>query len=992
MKRLLPFALLFATLIAAPHLSAQPLIRPFTFVPTPGDSTLSAWLPSLPPGAAGSHGFVRSNASGHLEFTDGTPARFTGVSLLAAACFPDSTSAIAIAARLQKHGVNLVRFVNIDYNNFNSASVLATGTKSDSLSAAQMKRLDWFLHHLRARGIYAHLVLKSRNAPRRDDGVWGWDSVYNSGQTHQFISAPMRSMQQRVITKLLSHANQYTGLRYADDPAIALMTITDQASPWYFWTIDYLNERSGIMSHGHSRMLDSLYSIHLQRRYGGTPVLRTAYYEGIRSVAPNSVANPGFESFTDSWELVVGEAAQASLVVVQGTDAAPGEGPNSLRVAVRATPGNESRIYLQQSGLKFRTDGIYRVRFRAKTDTAAGRPMRIYMFRNAPPYYGLGFDTTVSVTTAWQTYEVTMRSTATDSVAGTLRFYIGRSLGDIFLDGIEIQETGREGVLPGEAIEARNMVRPRFSAAWRYARRRAVDLADFYDSLGRTYYRDMTAHLRSLGVRVPIAGTNQTSGISDTRTQSEFDFTSESASFDFNGARPGMSYSDSTWVIRQYSILTFRDSKIPEFSRSAIVGKPFIAEAYGHAYPNRNRAEMMLYMPAYASLHDWDGAYLYYYTTSSTEFATRRRAIKDEFYQVANDPSVTALLPQFAAIMRNRWIAPATRTIELEYDSSETRDLPINYYISASNNYNTDGSMSNVVNMVHAVRIKTFDAERHMTGSDYYFTVPEDDKIESDTREIVRDITRGTMSVNTPFAQGGSGALGNVSILETSDLGVSWIDGAQHATYLWTTLDSNRLDSSRRSLLTITTRSVNEGAAWQFGDSSLGKVWGTGSTQLESVRLGLNFYTDADSLYLIPLDSSAQPTLRRIPAVRSGDSWRVVVDLGTEATPWFGVQQIFTPASTTHSPHESSRSLTTVGDIMPMPVTQRSTLNVSTGATSSITARVYDALGRNIMHQLLTGPRAVGSLVAARLVPGAYTVVINVDGRRESRRFIVARP
>src|SRR5688572_14604796 len=168
MKNLLLLVLLAVAMSGSSQLlMSQPLIRPFTFVPTPTDSSRSDWLPALPAGAAGSHGFVRTTTSGHLEFTDGTPARFIGVSLNATACFPDSVAAIATAARLQKHGINVVRFMNFDYHSFNSASVLAPGNRSDSLSASQMKRLDWFLYQLRIRGIYSHLVLKSRNGPRR---------------------------------------------------------------------------------------------------------------------------------------------------------------------------------------------------------------------------------------------------------------------------------------------------------------------------------------------------------------------------------------------------------------------------------------------------------------------------------------------------------------------------------------------------------------------------------------------------------------------------------------------------------------------------------------------------------------------------------------------------------------------------------------------------------------------------------------------------------
>jgi hypothetical protein len=980
---------LVAVVLGVPA-GAQPLLRPFTFVIPNGDSSRSQWLPALPSEIAGARGAVRVGALGHLEHGDGTPARFVGVSLATTACFPDSASAIAVAMRLQKLGVNLVRFIYFDYHNYGSASVLAAGNRSDTLSPAQMKRLDWFIHQLRSRGIYSHLVLKSRNGPRSEDGVPGFATTYNSGQQLQYFSEPMRAMQRRMIAALMNHRNSYTGQRYADDPAIALMTITDQSSPWYFWMVDYLNERENVLSREHSLMIDSLFSVFLERRYGNTAALRAAYREGIGALGANIVRNPGFESFTDDWELTVSEGAQANLVVVQGTDVAPGAGANALRVVVRASNGAENRVYLQQTAIPVRRDGIYRVRFSAKTDTAAGRTLRLSFFRGTPPYSTLGLDTTVTLSTSWQTYETTFRSFSTDSIASIFRFYIGRSAGDVYLDGIEVQESGREGLAAEETLEARNIGRAKFGVAWRLPRRRAADLGEFYDSLGSSYYRDMTAHLRSLGVRAPIAGTNSASSSVDARAQSAFDFTSESATWDYLSARPGLTYSDSTWVIRQYSVLASRDQKIPEFSRVAIAGKPFIGEGYAHIYPNRNRAEMMLYLPAYASLHDWDGAYLYAYTSIGSEIATRQRAMKDDYYQVGNDPAVAALMPQFSAIMRNRWIAPAKRTVEISYDSLELRDLPLNYAVTHNNSFNTDGALQNVMTMVHGVRIASFNSPRHLTSGDYYFTVPEDDQIASDTREIVRDVTKATMTLNTPFAQGGSGRLGGVATLATDELSVSWIEGAPHATWLWTSLDDTALDSARRSLLTITTRSVNEGALWQFGDSSLGKNWGTGPTQLESVTLGLNFHTDADSLELLPLDSTGTPFGRAIVATRSGDSWRAIVDLGAERTPWFGVRQRFAgdPSS---AQDDAAGSTLSAGEIGPMPVTGRSSLRVRSGSASPIEARVVDLLGREALRlPTTTGPAVSLRIDAASLAPGAYLLEVASGGRRMVRRFVVA--
>jgi hypothetical protein len=972
-------------------LAAQPLVDPFAFVIPSNDSTTSQWLPSMPREIAGSHGFVRASAGGHLEFEDGVPVRFFGVGMQGSACFPDSATAVTMAAHLAKLGVNLVHFDYFDYHNSDGASTLAPGQRSDTLSASQMKRLDWFLHQLRMHGIYSHLVLKSRGGPRRDDGVPGWDSTYGNGQYITFHSEPFQRVQRTYLTKLLGHLNPYSGRRYADDPSIALMTIVDQLSPYSLWVGDYLNMRSGVLSYSHSRLLDTMFSDFLRRRHGSTAGVRAAYREGIAGTGPELLKNPGFELFTDNWELTVGEGALASSVIVSGPDVA--EGANSLRLAIRRVNGTESRIILDQEGFPMVRNGIYRLSFKARTDTAAGRQLRVQLFRSSP-YAALGADTTVTLTTAWQTYSVTFRSTVDDSLTTTIRFSAGKTLGDVLLDGVHLVATGREGLGAGESLEAFNIERAKFRDTPKIAWNRMIDLAAFYDSLARAYYGGMRSHLRSLGVRVPVAATNQTQSSADIWVQSELDFTSELATWDGNFARPGLPYSDSTWVIRNYSILDARDQKITEMARAAVVGKPFIAEGYGHAYPNAHRTEMMLYLPAYLSLQDWDGGYLYRYANSQTELGDRRRALKDDFWGIAGDPSVLALMPQASAIIRNHWIRPAEREIAIQHDTADLAALPITYYARGS--FEIDGSFDNVSTMINRVRIGSFNAPRHYTASDYYVTIPENDRIESDTKEILRDVTKGVMTVNTSHAQGGSGRLGLLASMKTDNVSTSWIKGAAHTTWLWTSLDTTPLVRAGRSLLTISTRSLNTGALWQFGDSSIGKNWGTAPTMLESVTLGLNFTTDADTLRIHPLDSTGRPSGRVVEATRAtGGTLRVTLDLSTEQTPWFGVEQIFARIDSTTGVRENYgiAARIAVGEASPNPATTTTMIPVELPAGEPIlSARLYDPLGDLVLE--IPAHRAVtGSLVidVAGLAPGVHICVVRIGEGTFARKIVVAR-
>lgn len=995
MKRFVTACTLLALLTATAV--AQPLVKPFTFVLPTYDSTRSVWFPQLPPDDIDARGFLRTLSDGHLGFADGARARLVGTSLTGTACFPDSATAITTAAHMRKLGINMVRFIYFDYHNFDGASTLAPGFRSDTLSPSQMKRLDWFLYQLKANSIRSHFVLKSRNGPRRDDGVPTWDSAYSNGFYITYFSEPFQRMQQRYMSKLFTHVNPYTGKRYVDDPEIALVTVTDQNTLYDAWINDRLHQRTNVLSYNQGRLLDTLFNNYLRGRYSGTPTLRNVYREGLAAPGPNLVKNPGYESFTDNWSLTVGEGAQASLVIVQGPDVAPGEGTASLRVVIRKSNGNEARAYIDQLGLPVKKNGIYRLRFKARTDSAAGRPIHVVMLRGSTPFDNLGINETPALTTTWQTFDYTFRAIGTDTIGAIMRLYLGRQMGDVFLDGFIFQETGRDGVLPGESLENNTVARARLRDVTKYALRRIQDQTNFYDSLARAYYGSMRTHLRSLGVRAPIAGTNSSASAPDSWAQSDFDFTAETSQWDFSGTRTGTPYSDSTWVMRNYSVLRFRDQKIPEFSHNAMVGKPFIAEQYLHIFPNAHRPEMMIFMPSYAALHDWDGLYFYSYSDRNTEMADRRRVFAGDYSSFIGDPSISSLFPQVSAALRNGWIAPAQRTVHIEYDTPDLRYLP-NVYYSRGTTYNIEGTLQNVANMVSAIRLDSFNASRHYTGDDYYVTIPSDDNIQSDTREITLDMTKGVMQLNTPRIQGASGAVSGVSTIRTDNLGVGWISDAPNVTYLWSTLDDLPLDSARRSLLTISTRALNTGAIWQYGDSSIGKNWGVAPTQMESVKLGVNFFTAADSVAVVPLDSTGRESGRSIVAARStSGSWRVTIDLAAEMTPWYGVRQFFGTSDTSESAvdAEAPAVAVVVGEAMPNPGSDEIRIPLTTPQAPCLArARVVDMLGRTVAvvasHE---APRGSSSLwIDVRgLAPGAYICLIDAGGTSVARRFIVRR-
>ncbi len=183
---------------------------------------------------AGKHGFLQA-AGDDLAFADGTPARFWGANLVAGTLFESSDAEIAWhAEQLAKLGFNLVRFHHHDSMRWVNPSVLDE-QRSDSqhLDLAAMERLDRWIHALRTAGIYVWLDMHTGRVFGPGDEIPDFNEVLGadpSGEAKGFnyLNPRIEALMAEFQEAFLGHVNPYTGLRYADDPAIAFALVTNE--------------------------------------------------------------------------------------------------------------------------------------------------------------------------------------------------------------------------------------------------------------------------------------------------------------------------------------------------------------------------------------------------------------------------------------------------------------------------------------------------------------------------------------------------------------------------------------------------------------------------------------------------------------------------------------------------------------------------------------------------------------------------------------------
>lgn len=248
---------------------------PFEF-PLDDTNLDSIDLTGLLDAPAGKRGFVTVRPDGHFYFEDGTRARFFGTNVGGRDCAPDKELARVVAARLAKYGVNMLRLHSLD-GRWGPLIDYRDGT-SQQFDADALDRIDYFIAELKKRGIYVYLDLLDYRQFRTADGVKHGDEFTHNWQGSMkgasIFDERMIELQKDYATKLLTHRNPYTGLRYVDDPAIAVIETTNENSIFYFFNM------SGLSLPYYRDQLQQRWNRWLASRYDSREELASAWTNG----------------------------------------------------------------------------------------------------------------------------------------------------------------------------------------------------------------------------------------------------------------------------------------------------------------------------------------------------------------------------------------------------------------------------------------------------------------------------------------------------------------------------------------------------------------------------------------------------------------------------------------------------------------------------------------------------------------------------------------
>ncbi len=224
---------------------------------------------------AGKHGGVRM-VRDRFECTDGTPIKFWGVNLSYTANAPDKQTADFTAARFAKYGINAVRMHKFTY----PTGQMGIGDPNDStrMDSKGLDQLDYFSAKLKERGVYFgwshsygfHVVPGDRKR------LIAYDEIAKNlkGNTYAFIhfAEDVQDLMIEMVVNLLKHKNPYSGLTYAEEPALCFIELQNEDDIFFYTSQSAFNACPT-----YKKRFQAKFATWLKDRYGSQEKLQAAW-------------------------------------------------------------------------------------------------------------------------------------------------------------------------------------------------------------------------------------------------------------------------------------------------------------------------------------------------------------------------------------------------------------------------------------------------------------------------------------------------------------------------------------------------------------------------------------------------------------------------------------------------------------------------------------------------------------------------------------------
>ncbi len=597
------------------------------------------WITDYPPIETDSK---RLTAREHFYGSNGA-VRIWGVNLCFGANFPTHEDAPWVAERLAAAGVNAVRCHHLDTSRWPNGIWKAADGKTIELQA--LERLDYFINELAKHGIWVNLNLHVGRAHSQYLGLPATNTDYD--KITGIFTPALINAQKQYARDLLTHVNPYRGVRYADDPAVAFVEITNEDS-FFMWGAD---QTLRTLPPYYGQILRDNFNDWLKQRYASDEALRAAWAAGTRPLGQNMLQNGTFTQWDKGtpryWNLEQHEGCLASLSQPRTVRS------DATQVKISKVDTTEWHLQFNQGDLAVTEGQYYTLSFEASSEQP--RKITAYVSQAHDPWGNLGLSRQADLGTEWRKFSFGFVATASDTNA-RVSFSFGGDSTTFNLSRVEFRPGGQTILAEGESLAAGNVALFQESES----RPRTLDRMIFLAEAEKAYFDGMRSYIRNdLGCGTLVTGTI-VFGPLGLYAQSDMDYIDSHAYWQ-HPTFPGRPWDSANWLIEQKPMTDYPDeATLFRIAAERLAGKPFTLSEYNHPAPLDAQAECVPMIASFAAAQDWDGIWLFDYSGSANAWS---RQTMSGFFDIDTNPAKWGFMRAGAAMFRYEGIAPLNSVI-----------------------------------------------------------------------------------------------------------------------------------------------------------------------------------------------------------------------------------------------------------------------------------------------------------------------------------------
>jgi len=785
---------------------------PFVIPARPNPDSLIAYPSSQPIKTNSDHLVAHS---GHF-FRGEHRVRLWGVNLSFGANLPKHEDAPYIAARLAAAGVNAVRCHHMDSARFPRG--LWNAKDGKTIDPEALDRLDLFLDQLARRGICVNINLHVGRVHSQFLHLPGTNRQYD--KIFNIFTPALIDAQKQYARELLTHVNRYRKLRYADDPAVAIVEITNENS-FFMWGSEQMLRT---LPPFYANILQGKFNTWLQKRYGSDRKLRKAWSEGAEALGKNLLANSNFQTSESAgtvpknWHLEQhsGCTASASRTRFNGKDA--------LRINIGKADDTEWHLQLNQGDLAVKAGKYYTVIFDAAADKS--RKIGCGVGQAHSPWSNLGLSRQVALKNEWQSFRYGFIAKNNDDNA-RISFSFGGSNVPIYLANVQLRPGGRVGAEFGESIKAGTVA----VFADSESPARAIDRMRFLADTEKAYFDGMRNFIKNdLGCKALVTGTI-VFGPLGLYAQSDMDFIDAHAYWQ-HPRFPGRQWDSGNWLIDQ-KLMTDYPAQATLFRLAAerLYGKPFTVSEYNHPAPLDSQAECVPMIASFAAAQDWDGIWLYTYSHSSDGWY---RENLNSYFDIDTNPAKWGFMRAGAAIFRHTEVGQLSDLVCVSLTDSPDIGTDL-----AKLHLKHDRDMFGL--LAEKAKIAWQDMLKRQIVSAIAGYGGQGGVGETWKLHWSVENGKGWYSAGS---QGGWVYTGHTERFGKAAYGHFSVTKPEFAAVMVTALDKRPLNKSRKILITACGRCENTGMKFSHDRRTVGRNWGGPPVQIEAVEGTLPLHDD----------------------------------------------------------------------------------------------------------------------------------------------------